>query len=409
MSQAQSQVPDTLGRPVPVTHAQRHPELPVQPVKERVKKTISDAQKQSMAVGRAVAQEQRAKLHARLLDFVKEQEEKLELIAQEEGVTVAHCHDLLGTALKQKRKVNLHNALVSLKSAELNEDRAPGEKLKLKEIQAAVAADETMKDVSTTEAAKVKELLAEKRLLKAQGARVSHASEAKDITAFMRRMADESFNLHQRTGAISFGFVTRAAVDCTATPGWWATGNATDFVKEKLNVTMWDLMRTFETWTAAALGPLGSSLHNVADRKAECAAIILSNLRYITHSRDISMSYTHYDRDLVVAQKVHLVGWPHGVPFRAPSTLTRAGDIRALLEALQCGSCYWTKSDPKPRKRRSDSGQQHTKKRKAADGAGDDDGDSGRPAGKKRRTGVEKPKAPSFLSPETVASDADDN
>ncbi|KAJ7572099.1 hypothetical protein C8J56DRAFT_809579 [Mycena floridula] len=342
MSQAQSQVPDTLGRPVPVTHAQRHPELPVQPVKERVKKTISDAQKQSMAVGHAVAQEQRAKLHARLLDFVKEQEEKLELIAQEEGVTVAHCHDLLGTALKQKRKVNLRNALVSLKSAELNEDRAPGEKLKLKEIQAAVAADETMKDVSTTEAAKVKELLAEKRLVKAQGARVSHASEAKDITAFMRRMADESFNLHQRTGAISFGFVTRAAVNCTATPGWWATGNATDFVKEKLNVTMWDLMRTFETWAAAALSRL-PSLHNVADRKAECAAIILSNLRYITHSRDISMSYTHYDRDLVVAQQVHLVGWPHGVPFRAPSTLTRAGDIRALLEALQCGSCYWTK------------------------------------------------------------------
>ncbi|KAJ7585535.1 hypothetical protein C8J56DRAFT_1052839 [Mycena floridula] len=259
MSQAHPNTPDTLDRPVPITHAQRHPELPPQPVPERMKRTISEAQKQSMAVGRAVAHEQRAKLHTRLLDFVKEQEEKLELIAEEEGVTVGHCRELLGTSLKKKRQVNLHNALISLKSAELNE---------------------------------------------AQGARISHTSEAKDVAAFTRKVSDESFNLYQHTGAISFGFVTRTNVDCTATPGWWATGNATDFVKEKLSVTMWDLMRALETWAVAAQSPLGGNLHNIADRKAECAAMILSNLRYITHSKDISMSYSHYVRRNIYSRLV---------------------------------------------------------------------------------------------------------
>ncbi|KAJ7585536.1 hypothetical protein C8J56DRAFT_788430, partial [Mycena floridula] len=132
----------------------------------------------------------------------------------------------------------------------------------------------------------------------------------------------------------------------------------------------------------------------------------------------------HYDRDLVVAHKVHLVGWPHEVPFCAPSTMTRSGDIRALLEALQCGSCHWTKvtreelraaqervdNEPvKPGKKRSDTGQVHVKKKRAVVGKDTCDDGSGGPARKKRRTGVEKPKAPAFLSPETIASDDDEN
>ncbi|KAJ7600187.1 hypothetical protein C8J56DRAFT_879917 [Mycena floridula] len=410
--------------PVPITHAERHPELPVQPIMERKKRVLTDAQKVSLQVGRALAAEKRVQLNNRLADFIADQDKKLEKIAEEEGVTLEHCRKLLSTSLKGKREPNIQNALVSLKASELNAGRAPGQKAKLSEIQAAVAADEGMQDATPEEITKLKELLEEKRLLKAQGARATHGSEAKDIAAFSRKMSQEFFNLYQRTGAVGFGFVTRGNIDCSGVPCWWVSGSGADFVKERLNMGMWDLLRTFESWvTAQANGPSKGPSNN-ADRKKACAALILSNLCYITHSQDVQMSYSHYDRDIILAHKVHIIGWPAQVPFIAPSTLTRAADIRDLLDALKSGACRWAKvtkaelseaqdrvavEEPKKRRERSDAGGTHAKRKRAAADTGDADQSTSR-----QRRRISKPKgkgkvAPAFSSPEVVDSDDDDD
>ncbi|KAJ7576037.1 hypothetical protein C8J56DRAFT_1118683 [Mycena floridula] len=416
---------------IPITHAQRHPELIVQPAVERKKKKkLTEGQQASLAIGRAVAEENRTTLNIRLLEFVADQDKRLEQIAEEEGVTLEHCRRLLSTSLKAKRATSSQNALVSLKAFELNGDRPPGQKARLPEIRAAVAADESMQNATEEDIQKAKELLDEKRLARAQGARGSHVSEAKDISAFSRKTGEEVFNLFQRTGAVSFGFVTRGDIDCTGTPCWWASGNAAEFVKEKLNQGMWDLLRSFESWAVANSGGPAKGPSNMNDRKKACAAIIASNLVYITRSKDIQMSYANYDREIVVAEKVHIIGWPPQVAFSAPSTLTRSGDVRDLLDALQSGACRWAKvskkeldeakarvalQQPKERRVRSDAGGSHAKrkqrKRKGADANDDDGDDQGHEVGSKppqKRRRISKPKPPAFSSAEHVSDDEDD-
>ncbi|KAJ7585923.1 hypothetical protein C8J56DRAFT_891783 [Mycena floridula] len=384
--------------PVPITHAQRHPELPLQPIVERLKKrTLTPAERANLNLGRDIAHDKRTQLNEKLLQFMADQDKKLEELALAEGATLEHCRTLLRTALKPKRKESVQNAFVSLKALELDADRAPGDKLKLKDIQAAVAADTSMQEATETEKEKVKELLAEKHLEKAC------------------------------TGAIGFGFLTRGDIDSNGAACWWACGNGVDFIKEKLNMGMWDMQRSFESWAIAAssAGP-SKSPSNMNDRKKACATIILSNLVYITRSKDIQMSYANYDRNMIITHKVHLIGWPTHVPFGAPSTLTCSGDVRSLLEALETGSCHWEKvtkkqldaakgrvelEPPKKRRERSDVRGTHAKrkaKRKAVEVEHDDDEeDAGQ--SKCQKTSKGQSLAPVFSSPEHVTSDDDDD
>ncbi|KAJ7577149.1 hypothetical protein C8J56DRAFT_1061301 [Mycena floridula] len=421
------------GPPVPITHAQRYPDLPVQPVVERTKKrTLTPAERANLNLGRDIAREKRTNLNNKLLEFMADQDKRLEELALSEGSTLEHCQTLLRTTLKQRRKESAQNAFVSLKAMELNADRAPGQKLKLKDIQAAVAADKSMQEATEEEKEKVKELLAEKRLEKALGARATHSGESKDMAAFSRRMGIEFFNLHQRTGAMGFGFLTRGDMDSNGAACWWACGNAVDFVKKKLNMGMWDMQRSFESWAvdASSAGP-SKGPSNMNERKKACATMILSNLLYITHSKDIQMSYANYDREMVIAHKVHLIGWPPHVPFAAPSTLTRSGDVRDLLEALESGACHWEKVNkkqldaararveaepPKKRSERSDAGGTHRKskgkqKRSASEVKRNDDEEEAGPNKRRRKSKSPKLKEQSvqaFSSPDHVASDVDD-
>ncbi|KAJ7575875.1 glycogen synthase-domain-containing protein [Mycena floridula] len=135
------------------------------------------------------------------------------------------------------------------------------------------------------------------------------------------------------------------------------------------------------------------------------------------------MSYTNYKRDIVVANKIYLIGWPQHVPFAAPSTLTRGADIRDLLEALKSGACHWAPlskkelkevqacvevAEPNKRAKQSDAGGSHTRKKKSVDGdvgdAGDDE--EARPR-KCQRLAKKASAAPAFTSPETINTDND--
>ncbi|KAJ7586831.1 hypothetical protein C8J56DRAFT_1051141 [Mycena floridula] len=181
-----------------------------------------------------------------------------------------------------------------------------------------------MQDPSPEALEKARELLEEKRLAKAQGARGSLSSEAKDVSAFSCHIDQE------HTGAIGFGFVTRAAVDCSTTPCWFASGNAVEFVKEYLNQGMWDLLRGFESWAVAALTGPAKGPSNINDHKKACTAMILSNLAYITNGAKVPMSYVRFNCEIILAHKIHLIGWPAQVPFVTPSTLTRNSDTLDL-------------------------------------------------------------------------------
>ncbi|KAJ7571788.1 hypothetical protein C8J56DRAFT_1071520 [Mycena floridula] len=378
--------------PVPITHAQRHPRLPLQPIA-------------NLNLGCNVAHDKQTQLNEKLLQFMANQDKKLEVLTLAEGATLEHCWTLLQTTLKLKYKESVQNTFVSLKALELNADHAPGDKLKLKDIQAAVAADTSMQEATETEKEKVKELLAEKHLEKAVGACATHSGESKDMAAFSRKMGVEFFNLHQCTEAIGFGFLTR----------------------EKLNMGMWDMQQSFKSWAIAAssAGP-SKGPSNMNNRKKACATIILSNLVYITHSKDIQMSYTNYDCNMIITHKVHLISWLTHVPFSTPSMLICSGDVHSLLEALETGSCHWEKvtkkqldaakghvelKPPKKRREQSDVRGTHVKrkaKQKAVEVEHDDDEeDAGQ--SKHQQTSKGQSLAPVFSSPEHVTSDDNDD
>ncbi|KAI5999941.1 hypothetical protein EDD15DRAFT_2160115, partial [Pisolithus albus] len=85
---------------------------------------------------------------------------------------------------------------------------------------------------------------------------------------------------------------------------------------------------------------------------------------------------------------IDILGWPEGVPFQSPHTITNAEHLRILRDALKAGTCRWAYMSRqnleqfqdqlkerrgagelvgKPRKKRSDAGR---KRRRIALGKG---------------------------------------
>ena len=106
------------------------------------------------------------------------------------------------------------------------------------------------------------------------------------------------------------------------------------------------------------------------------------------------MNYTNYDTKVVERYQTKLMGWTYR-EFKSPFDIHTIDDVRALLEALQCGRCCWvrmTRSDVnqhkdnvskriaagekvgKARQPRSDKGVKRPRKKAPGAGEGDDDG-----------------------------------
>ncbi|KAJ3742278.1 hypothetical protein EV360DRAFT_25120, partial [Lentinula raphanica] len=90
------------------------------------------------------------------------------------------------------------------------------------------------------------------------------------------------------------------------------------------------------------------------------------------------MSYSKYDKLIVVPYKVRLLGWPEEVPFSYPHKL-HADEIKTLYDSLASGVTHWQrmaafeyrhyltdleksgKLDSQHRSQRSDTGKSHRK------------------------------------------------
>ncbi|KAJ3564062.1 hypothetical protein NP233_g8540 [Leucocoprinus birnbaumii] len=78
--------------------------------------------------------------------------------------------------------------------------------------------------------------------------------------------------------------------------------------------------------------------------QAECAKIILLRLRNSEEKvgkSTIQMAYSRYDVEIRLAHCVELQGWPTGVPFTSPSSISSKGHIMLLHDALRDGDCVW--------------------------------------------------------------------
>jgi hypothetical protein len=115
------------------------------------------------------------------------------------------------------------------------------------------------------------------------------------------------------------------------------------------------------------------------------------------------MNYANYDTKIIDRYQTKLVGWTYH-EFKSPFDIHTIDDVRVLLEALQCGRCFWvrmTKSEVnrhkveldkrreageivgKPRQPRSDIGAKRP--RKKAPGVGEVNAGEGEPPAKKQK------------------------
>ena len=115
------------------------------------------------------------------------------------------------------------------------------------------------------------------------------------------------------------------------------------------------------------------------------------------------MNYPNYDSKVIERYQTKLVGWTFS-EFKSPFDIHTIDDVRVLLEALQCGKCYWvrmSKTDMnhhraeiikrkaageivgKPRQPRSDKGTKRP--RKSAPGAGEGGDEDRAPPAKKQK------------------------
>jgi hypothetical protein len=103
------------------TWAERNPHKPVQPVRTRAKAT--DAQKNAQKIAAARNKEAKSLLSADILALVATRKTQIEELAVMHSVTSQHIEKLVenSTHYKKSRAPNIANALVHMKSNELND------------------------------------------------------------------------------------------------------------------------------------------------------------------------------------------------------------------------------------------------------------------------------------------------
>ncbi len=73
-----------------------------------------------------------------------------------------------------------------------------------------------------------------------------------------------------------------------------------------------------------------------------CETVTKDNLGFIMKKPAASMSYSHYQMDIVEKYSIKLIGWPARLlPMTSPSDICVLANLRLLHDALVKGSCRW--------------------------------------------------------------------
>ncbi|KAF8054770.1 hypothetical protein FPV67DRAFT_1681830 [Lyophyllum atratum] len=391
--------------PTPTAHdgeslsfAQRNPLKDAQSAQKRAKKSFTQAEKITRAARTATTKARTLAFNEDVAAFHALREETVEELAKKHSFKPAYVRKALthASSFKATREPSLQNALVHHKMLEVNQDRVPGNMAKLKEIQQLVAADQTLQNVSSEREEQLKEALRESRLLKSRGSRPSNKSAAMDAKAVLAGIVTELENLHERTGATSFVFVTRGHVQDTFMPGFADTGDAHRFFHDVLQMAPVDLATKFELWSCSK-ARAGAVVDSFQSMRSDATRLISEGLLRLLEPKKVTMKYIDYDVGIVLKHKVALLGWPSGVPFVNPSKLSTVGEVSKLRKALTSGECRWVAQSKKAqeahakemkekeaaggltktRKTRSDKGKKRARttggKRARGDGDGDDE------------------------------------
>jgi len=143
---------------------------------------MSDAQKASKKIRLEASRVVHEAFNDAFTTFLEKRYDDLVAFAGIHNRKVEHIEKLMNTSshYKPKRAVNLQNAKVHAKAAEVNAGRAVGDCAKLSEIRRLVKEDADLQNLSEEGEERLKSSVLELRDLKKNGARPSNKSSASD-------------------------------------------------------------------------------------------------------------------------------------------------------------------------------------------------------------------------------------
>ncbi|KAH6906941.1 hypothetical protein BKA70DRAFT_1428453 [Coprinopsis sp. MPI-PUGE-AT-0042] len=303
------------------THSLRNPFRPVIPACSNPGSKKTAAQKATAAAGRELRTSRAAAFAEDVAALALSQEEAIAELALRHNKKVVYTTKIVQqqSSYKPSRRPSLHNAKIHYKAMELNNGHPEGDKATLNDILEAIEDDEELRNLTKDDSdALLKELVAWRELNKG-GVRLNNKASTQDASCTFDRAGRELDNLHARTGAPSFAFMTRGHTNDTVVPAWTAAGDAEDFLHMVFNKTTDQLSVEFELWSVGRAGQWKKL--SVAEKQKKCAEMIIQGLRTVTGERDLDMSYKSYKVQLQVKYKILLDGWPIGIKFEKPSSI----------------------------------------------------------------------------------------
>lgn len=137
--------------------------------------------------------EKKKKLQDAISKFIQDQSNRLHELAVAHGASDKQVKDILGlkTHYHKERHVQLRNAIVHVKSKELNEGCPNGDKYSLEDIQNFIDSDLRYKELLAKEEQDYIDQLNEYHALKMSGAHANNVSAARDAVAVMDCISKE--------------------------------------------------------------------------------------------------------------------------------------------------------------------------------------------------------------------------
>ncbi|KAJ3738198.1 hypothetical protein EV360DRAFT_90710, partial [Lentinula raphanica] len=336
------------------------------------------------------------KLNVDLEDFHLAQESMMSKIAEDNEISVQRVKRLVyhTTQSSKKKKASDHNVLVFIKSQEVNAGRAKGSREPLKRLHELVKEDEELQEMAedSDAMAQLREQYdrhqEEKKL---KSIRISKTVQARMVASKINELQENATFMAEAADVASFGLVVRGSFESTVTSSFWGHGPVDEFFRKTFNKGVQDVLDLFQAYVCTA-EKMGTRKLYQSEMLAEIVRLISQGLRETTGVSDLSMSYSKYDKLIVVPYKVRLLGWPEDVPFSYPHKL-HAEEIKTLYDSLASGVTHWQrmaafeyrhylveleksgKLDSQHRAQHSDTGRSHRKRQADDDDNSDDNND----------------------------------
>lgn len=373
------------------TWAARNPGWPVMKPRQSlsaVEKEHRSAHAASRQISAAQRKDRDVLLNEAIRSLADEFEAKVQVLATTHNVTHEKVKKLLGAHkyYRNPRGTQLANAIIHDKAHEVNEGRARGEKLSLQQIRDLAKVDPKYHDMTQDEKDELLRALTEYRALKNTSVRATNSAAARDAQSTLEHIFKILDGLALRTGIYVCLFATRGHVYDSSQPFWYGTDNVMDFWEDVMDLEPDEIVRKMEQW-ACMHGKNIEERNSVEGMQRMCARILNSGLRVVAKKK-IRINFINFEVAIKARYGIDILGWPEGVPFQSPHTITNAEHLRILRDALKAGTCRWAYMSRqnleqfqdqlkerrgagelvgKPRKKRSDAGR---KRRRIALGKG---------------------------------------